>query len=415
MHRSRAPIIYILAGLLYTAIADSTEVTGLRSGLAGTIAGPSACICEEQACSYEHEALPACYPHLTQGQHAQAHGHSTQQLARRLLAAEPAHRLCDELPFLPALCWHKLRAPPRFPARTKHAYATLCDYPTLSLGDREARQCLLLAVSVLLSIPRQGFILMLPHGATIEPDYAALLEAMRVRVERFAPIDIPEAAKASAQSIDRASWIPSYQKLNLWRLGGVERVLYIDCDSIVLRNLDHVFLEPDSVGCDCMLHYAGTSEDWVMGYGIGGLLLATPAPETFEKLVGALHAGFDSETGKWAYGGGDQELITKTLPLRLFPANLQLFVEVCQRSADPLLNFPLDNMYIVHFAGLPKGYEMQLRLPAGPEEVCHNQFVHLYEFFDYEVNATLQYHRLHQRGARLRLASARAAQDTTDS
>ena len=330
--------------------------------------------------------------------------------ARRLLGqTEPTQKFCDELPFLPALCWHKLRAPARFPVKTQYAYATLCDYPVLSLGNKETRQCAILAVSLLFTIPKHGFIMLVPHATVIEADYLGLLEAMRVRIERYDNIDVPEAAKKSAEAIGRSTWIPSYQKLNLWRLRDAWKVLYIDCDSVVLRNLDHVFLQPDSIGCDCMLHYKGFSEEWVGGYGIGGLLLATPAPETFQRLVTALNDGFDNATQTWRYEGGDQVLIRENLDLKLLPANMQFMVEVCQRSRDPMLNFPLDNMMLVHFAGLPKGYEMQLRVPSDPESMCNNQFVLLYDYFDYEVTAALQYHRLHQRGSRLRLASARAA------
>ena len=302
--------------------------------------------------------------------------------------ARPGRLLCDELPFLPSLCYANLRAPAQFPQITASTYATLCDYPVLSLQDKGARQCLMLALSVLQTAPRQGFTMLVPRASVIKPSYRRLLEHMRVRVEPFTPLELAGAALEAHR--DQQNWIPSYQKLHLWALRSAQRVLYIDNDSLVLRNLDHLFLDPDGIGCDCLEH-DGKAEDWRMGYGIGGLLLATPGQQAFEQLTSALHAGFDNGTQAWKYPGGDQTLIAQVLGPRLMAANLQIFPDVCFHSAEPLLSFPLNDMYIVHYTWGFKGFDLQIKLPSEQEDPvaqeCLNHFALLYKYYYHELDA----------------------------
>jgi len=294
-------------------------------------------------------------------------------------------RACP-LPFLPGFCWNDRQArQERFALTTDRAYATLCDYPRLTLAPAHpSRSCLLLAASVLhtqtsSARPAFGFVFMVPREAEIELRYAAVLTSMHVRVVRFARFRLP--------SMDlHPPWLRAYQKLHVWTLD-LARVLYIDADSVVLENIDWVFGLPDSVGCDCTGHINRDPNATVYlrsGGSTSAVMLVTPSTDVYHRLVAALWLPHKQ------YPGGDQDLIADVLRLPRLPATMQQALDVCTVLPQPLRNFPLHRAYLLHYAWFPmKGHELaqssRIAELAGGEldrMECLEQASEVYRFFD---------------------------------
>ena len=74
-----------------------------------------------------------------------------------------------------------------------------------------------------------------------------------MQIENYTPILLPAEAEDFHAKQGRG-WAVNYNKIHLWSLTNFHKVLNLDHDSLVLENLDHVFLMPDAVGCDCTPH-----------------------------------------------------------------------------------------------------------------------------------------------------------------
>jgi alpha-N-acetylglucosamine transferase len=126
-------------------------------------------------------------------------------------------------------------------------------------------------------------------------------QSLLVRVRRWAPVTPP------AGSAHAPRWGVNWSKLRLWQLTDYERVLYVDADTMVLRNLDDVFdalpLPPDAaraaaaggklpLGVAPMSVFAGTP-DWGKWTQPGsakmnaGVFLFSPSAATFSALLNA--------------------------------------------------------------------------------------------------------------------------------
>lgn len=80
------------------------------------------------------------------------------------------------------------------------------------------------------------------------------------------------------------SW-KMFTKLNIWRYIEYEKLIYLDADTLVLKNIDDLFEyeELSAVnGGSQMLNYSGIE---------GGILVINPSNETFNQLIEALKTG----------------------------------------------------------------------------------------------------------------------------
>lgn len=71
------------------------------------------------------------------------------------------------------------RRPDRFPQRTRHVYAIGCDYDELSLNRHEPRQCLVAAMSLLITNPRCGCDFGSLPGTAVRRSHMQLVVARR--------------------------------------------------------------------------------------------------------------------------------------------------------------------------------------------------------------------------------------------
>lgn len=83
---------------------------------------------------------------------------------------------------------------------------------------------------------------------------------------------------------NNTSWM-MFTKLNIWKLCEYKKILYIDADTVVLKNIDHLFTIKENFsavkGCSVPLHYDGIE---------GGVLLIEPCLDTYNGLIQAMNS-----------------------------------------------------------------------------------------------------------------------------
>ena len=159
------------------------------------------------------------------------------------------------LPFAPQICDNQAQAAQPFKLSGPAAYAILCQWPRLSLDDRETRQCLVAARSLMATHPRHGLLMLVPNTTEVEPSYSSLLLSWGVKIHTFQPMFTPPEAAAAHKLSGRNNFMPSYQKLVAWSLIFYQRIVVIDADIVVVENLDFLFALPTSaIGADCTPH-----------------------------------------------------------------------------------------------------------------------------------------------------------------
>lgn len=107
---------------------------------------------------------------------------------------------------------------------------------------------------------------------------------------------ISAISTANLRIIGRPDLHASLTKLNLWSLTQYERILYLDADTLVLSNLDHIFSLPQ------LVEFAASPE---LGYPDcfnSGVMLLKPSETTFLELK-KLASEIES------FDGGDQGLL----------------------------------------------------------------------------------------------------------
>lgn len=294
------------------------------------------------------------------------------------------------LAIAPQICANAINTTESF-NKSNFTYSVTCMYQVISLTNPECRQCFILMTSLLITQPRHGFTLLIARESVVEEDAQKLLEEVNAHVVRFEPIELPSGG-LDFHILQNRQWHHAYNKLHAWNLP-YKKVLSIDADSLVLENIDHVFLQPDSLGQDALPH-TEMSDDWVPGSTISGIILLTPSKHTFSLLIEALRTGWNETANQWRWEWGDQQLIRNVLHLPFdLPANFQIFPDTCRHSSNPTFYFPLRRMYIVHFAWSHKAYVSRDSLDEfhGSVRLCMEQMYKLYDYFS-EKLANREHH-----------------------
>ena len=296
------------------------------------------------------------------------------------------------LPFAPQVCANMINTTECF-SNSDFTYSVTCMFQNISLVDPDCRQCFVLMTSLLITQPRHSFTLLIPSASVIEEDAEKLLDEVKARVVRVEPVQLPIRGLDFHIQQNR-QWQHAYNKIHSWNLP-YKKVLSIDADSIVLENIDHVFLQSDSMGHDALPHRGEMSNDWVPGSKISGLILLTPSQQTFSLLSKALETGWNDTTEQWRWDWGDQQLIRNVLHLPYdLPANFQIFPETCLHSSNPTFYFPLRRMYIVHFTWGHKAHVSRHFLDNDYQGIvrhCMKQMYQLYDYFSEQLTDRAHY------------------------
>ncbi|CAI9768999.1 unnamed protein product [Fraxinus pennsylvanica] len=125
----------------------------------------------------------------------------------------------------------------------------------------------------------------------------------------------------------------NYSKLRIWQLKNYDKVMFIDSDLIVLKNIDKFFNYPQLSAVRNHEHIFNS-----------GLMLIEPSTCTFKTLMKKRFAVA-------SYNGGDQGFLNEIFPWwHLLPAKLNQF-KYFDDINDQLHEIPHD-MYAVHYFGI---------------------------------------------------------------
>jgi lipopolysaccharide biosynthesis glycosyltransferase len=171
---------------------------------------------------------------------------------------------------------------------TKKAYATL-----LCNGDGYVTGAEVLGKSLAASgstIPRVAMV-----TADISAPARRRLEAQGWEPREVEPIanPTPEAQRVFAR------FAAVYTKLRAWELTGFDRVVLLDSDTLVLKNVDELFDRPG---------FAAAPDFFLPDRFNSGVMVIPPSQGTFDAMVKALAAS--NET----YDGGDQGFLNTFYP-----------------------------------------------------------------------------------------------------
>ena len=266
------------------------------------------------------------------------------------------NELSAKLNHLPTLLENRKNHRQHFIQAENFSYATLCSYDVLSFEKKHIKsvQCLVLAASLLLSNVSYPLTFLVGNNVKIDHNYHQLISKMKINIYRYNDIPIPQAAVAEHLKFNEFSWIVAYQKVHSFSLP-YSRVLFLDNDMVVIKNIDHLFRIPeDMMGSDCTPHHGYKNRTrHSEGTQIGSIELITPSNQTFQLLYdsiqnGTVYDNYHQPIG-WKYPVTDQSLYPAVLKVGKLPCEYQIFPDVCLHAAQPLRYFPLKNYYILHY------------------------------------------------------------------
>ena len=146
--------------------------------------------------------------------------------------------------------------------------------------------------------PAHPLVLCVVEGAVSRAALAAVLHRapMRVEVQLWTPLLPPPGSTHAPR------WALNWNKLRLWQLPGYSKVLYLDADMLVLRNMDSAF----EARVD---RFLGTPDwgKWTRPGSAkmnGGVFLLQPSEDTFRRLV-----AFSRRTGRYRSLEAEQGLL----------------------------------------------------------------------------------------------------------
>lgn len=167
----------------------------------------------------------------------------------------------------------------------------------------------------------------------VSPDSVALLQRLYSKLHQVAVLDSKDAAKL--EMMNRPELGITLTKLHLWSLTEYSKIVYLDADAIVIKNIDELMgiEEAFAAAPDC---------GWPDLFN-SGMMVLTPDVGTYQELLEAITRG--------SFDGGDQGLLNEyftdwhRLP---FTYNV---TPTAVYSYKPAVAARRHEVKVVHFAG----------------------------------------------------------------
>ncbi|XP_071725474.1 putative UDP-glucuronate:xylan alpha-glucuronosyltransferase 4 [Rutidosis leptorrhynchoides] len=241
--------------------------------------------------------------------------------------------------------------------KLREAYVTV-------LHSSETYVCgaIVLAQSILQTNSTKDLILLADDS--ISPKSLRGLKSAGWKIKRIQRIKSPHAKKGAYNEYN-------YSKLRIWQLIDYDKVIFIDADLIVLKNLDEFFNYPQlsAVGNDKYLFNSG-------------VILIEPSQCTFNNLMEKIYT-FGS------YNGGDQGYLNEAFTWwHRLHSNVN-HLKVFQGTKNIKRQVP-DNLYTIHYLGLKpwmcyKDYDCNwdmLDRRRFASDLAHKKWWNVYEAMD---------------------------------
>eukprot|EP00727_Mastigamoeba_balamuthi_P010564 m51a1_g613 putative galactinol synthase (337) ;mRNA; f:93986-95241 len=186
----------------------------------------------------------------------------------------------------------------------------------------------------------------------VPPEVRDILELAGIGV-----VELPPSPQAAGYTPVEARWASLLSKLEVWRLEGFDRIVFLDCDLTLHDNIDFLFdveNEDDVVG---MQDNWGCAE--LPSKLCSGVVSLKPDPFAYDTML------MMAEHATWT--NGDQEILEAYLrdvvgrPAITLPESYAGFVWRCQCLGHISVNYDASTVPIVHFTGSRIDYEQIAR------------------------------------------------------
>jgi glycogenin len=137
-------------------------------------------------------------------------------------------------------------------------------------------------------------------GSAVTRPVRETLARAGVRSIDAPPLDIPEEIRdANINSDYHQHWSGTFEKLLVFSLVQFRKLVYLDSDTLVLRNIDLLFEKPH-MSAVMAERYAGNEDSVDLN---AGLMVIEPEPELTGRLIATLPEAFESEK-RWRTAAG---------------------------------------------------------------------------------------------------------------
>lgn len=178
---------------------------------------------------------------------------------------------------------------------------------------------------------------------TISKDIIAKLESYNYTIILKNKIEVPFIKNGSY-----SYWENTFDKLNIFGLVEFDKIIYLDSDMYIAKNIDELFLKPHM---SCVIAGKGYVNSWK---GLGsGLMVIEPQIGLVENLLNVLYEEkFDKDIG-------DQDIIEKYYDWAnnneglILSENYNLFIDFIDYYIDNL-GYSKKNIAVIHFIGSRK-------------------------------------------------------------
>jgi len=208
----------------------------------------------------------------------------------------------------------------------------------------------------------------------------ALLQTMHVSLVVVDRLHVPENIH-----LTQPNWRIAYNKLHAWRLTQYERVIFLDLDQMVLRNLDHLAVWPDAnVSLIASGDYTLAACNLTVPTLLSAVLVLRPRQDHFKNLVSMMRFHrLPNGTEIWPWHT-DQEMIAEYFhsDYELLPMQYMWFPTECyctETAHGPAR--PFSDVYLVHFTWGIKEVWLPNKAATRKYNVCLQEVYHLYQFF----------------------------------
>lgn len=206
-------------------------------------------------------------------------------------------------------------------------------------------------------------------GSKVSESVRRTLASAKLPQIALCSLDIPDyVLSANEQSDFHRHWVNVFDKLHVFSLCQFNKIVFIDCDVLVIRNIDDLFSKP---------HMSATVAGAIPGHKpsrafSAGLMVIEPEPGLTDRLVGVIPAVFEQEKGWRAAAGrpvsiGAQSVINELWPEWFTQADLHLrptynlmatHLDYYMRELD--FSFRgVDPIRVLHFDGEAKPWMMK--------------------------------------------------------
>lgn len=159
-----------------------------------------------------------------------------------------------------------------------------------------------------------------------------------------------------SQTRDREAWTYTFDKLYIWKLKQFSKIVFLDADTQVVANIDHLFKAPHLAAV-----IADKFDEPDLMLPNSGVMVIEPNQEDFDGMLNLW------ESGKLRrYDNGDQDIIRAYFqPIwggeQILPYGYNVLYNLCYSWANKTKKSDVDPIFVIHYVGKKKPWMMSIK------------------------------------------------------